>query len=87
VYPLSRCIKVGDTPADMAEGHNAGMICIGLSECGNEVGMSLESLQSLSAEERQQRIELAENHLQEAGADAVLRSIAELPAWIEAQGA
>ncbi|MFZ4768222.1 MAG: phosphonoacetaldehyde hydrolase [Roseimicrobium sp.] len=84
VYPLSRCTKVGDTPADMAEGRNAGMICIGLSECGNEVGLSLETLQSLSAEERQQRIELAEKRLKEAGADVVLRSIAELPAWIEA---
>ncbi len=87
VYPLSRCIKVGDTPADMAEGRNAGMICIGLSECGNEVGLSLETLQSLSAEERQQRIELAEKRLKEAGADVVLKSIAELPAWIEAQAA
>jgi phosphonoacetaldehyde hydrolase len=87
VYPLSRCIKVGDTPADMAEGRNAGMICIGLSECGNEVGLSLEKLQSLSAEERQQRIELAEKRLKEAGADVVLKSIAELPAWIEAQAA
>ena len=87
VYPLSRCTKVGDTPADMAEGRNAGMICIGLSECGNEVGLSLEKLQSLSAEERQQRIELAEKRLKEAGADVVLKSIAELPAWIEAQAA
>ena len=87
VYPLSRCIKVGDTPADMAEGRNAGMICVGLSECGNEVGLRLETLQSLSAEERQQRIELAEKRLKEAGADVVLKSIAELPAWIEAQAA
>ena len=87
VYPLSRCIKVGDTPADMAEGRNAGMICIGLSECGNEVGLNLETLQSLSAEERQQRIDVAEKRLKEAGADAVLKSIAELPAWIEAHGA
>jgi phosphonoacetaldehyde hydrolase len=87
VYPLSRCIKIGDTPADMAEGRNAGMICIGLSECGNEVGLSLEALQSLSTEERQQRVDLAEKRLKEAGADAVLKSIAELPAWIEAQGA
>jgi phosphonoacetaldehyde hydrolase len=86
VYPLSRCIKVGDTPADMAEGRNAGMICIGLSACGNEVGLSAEALQSLSAEERQQRIDVAEKRLKEAGADAVLGSIAELPAWIEVQG-
>jgi phosphonoacetaldehyde hydrolase len=84
---MSRSLKIGDTPADMAEGRNAGMICIGLSECGNEVGLSLEALQSLSAEERQQRIEQAEKRLKEAGADVVLRSIAELPAWIETHAA
>ena len=85
VYPLSRAIKIGDTPADMAEGRNAGMMCIGLSECGNEVGLSVEALQSLSVDEMQQKIEIAEQRLKEAGADAVLRSLADLPAWIESQ--
>jgi len=87
VYPLARAIKIGDTPADMAEGRNAGMICIGLSECGNEVGLGMDALQSLTAGERQQRIDMAEKRLKEAGADVVLRSIAELPAWIEVHGA
>jgi phosphonoacetaldehyde hydrolase len=86
VYPLSRAIKIGDTPADMAEGRNAGMICIGLSECGNEVGLSAESLKALSSNEREQRIEMAEKRLLEAGADVVLQSIAGLPAWIESRG-
>lgn len=85
VYPMSRCIKVGDTPADMAEGRNAGMICIGLSECGNEVGLSMEALAALSATTRAQLIEAAEKRLREAGADAVLRSVAELPTWIESR--
>jgi phosphonoacetaldehyde hydrolase len=85
VYPMSRCIKVGDTPADMAEGRNAGMICIGLSECGNEVGLSREALAALSSTEREQLVEAADKRLREAGANAVLRSVAELPAWIESQ--
>lgn len=86
VYPLSRAIKIGDTPADMAEGRNAGMICIGLSECGNEVGLSVEALEALPSDQREQRVEMARRRLLEAGADVVLRSIAELSAWLEARG-
>jgi phosphonoacetaldehyde hydrolase len=83
VYPMSRAVKVGDTPADMAEGRNAGMICIGLSECGNEVGLSREALAALPCEHRERLVSAAEKRLLDAGAHVVLRSVAELPAWIE----
>jgi phosphonoacetaldehyde hydrolase len=83
VYPMSRCLKVGDTPADMAEGRNAGMICIGLSESGNEVGMSSEALSALSETARESLIHSAEQRLMDAGAHVVLRSIAELSGWME----
>jgi phosphonoacetaldehyde hydrolase len=83
VYPMSRAIKVGDTPADMAEGRNAGMRCIGLSECGNEVGRSREALAALGSRERALLVQSAEQRLLRAGAHAVLRCVAELPAWIE----
>jgi phosphonoacetaldehyde hydrolase len=71
----------------MKEGRNAGMMCIGLSECGNEVGLGREALDALSAEERQGRIWKAEQRLLESGADVVLKSVAELPGWLEARGA
>ena len=86
IYPMSRCAKVGDTPADMAEGRNAGMCCVGVSECGNEVGLSPEALSAMSIDERARRIRIAEDRLRGAGAEAVLRSVAELPAWIESAG-
>lgn len=38
VYPPSRCVKVGDTPSDIAEGKNAGMWTVGVLETGNEAG-------------------------------------------------
>ncbi|MCX6591922.1 MAG: phosphonoacetaldehyde hydrolase [Acidobacteria bacterium] len=38
VYPPSACIKIGDTPADVAEGLNAGLWTIGLTDTGNEEG-------------------------------------------------
>lgn len=85
IQPLSEAIKVGDTPADMAEGRNAGMVCIGLSECGNEVGLGRDDLEALPAGERAARVAAAELRLYDAGAHAVLRSVADLPAWIEAQ--
>jgi phosphonoacetaldehyde hydrolase len=83
VYPLSAAIKVGDTPADMAEGRNAGMICLGVSESGNEVGLSREALQALRPEERRERVAVASRRLIEAGAETVLPSVAELPAWLK----
>lgn len=84
VYPLADAIKVGDTPADMAEGHNAGMVCVGLSECGNEVGLGRDVLAALPDAERTALVAAAERRLHDAGADVVLRSIADLPAWIDA---
>jgi phosphonoacetaldehyde hydrolase len=86
VYPMSRCLKVGDTPADMAEGRNAGMICVGVSASGNEVGLSQDALAALSEGERSRLIEVAGQRLLQSGAHAVLQSIAELPAWIESLG-
>jgi len=85
VYPMSRCVKVGDTPADMGEGRNAGMICVGLSECGNEVGLGIDALAQLDPSERARRIKVAEDRLLDAGADVVLRSVADLPEWLETQ--
>ena len=56
IYPLSRCMKVGDTPADIAEGLNAGMVTVGVSETGNEVGLSPAALAALGEADRASRI-------------------------------
>jgi phosphonoacetaldehyde hydrolase len=85
VYPMSRCVKVGDTPADIAEGISAGMIPIGISATGNEVGLSQAALNALSEPERARRIAAAEQRLLAAGAKAVLPAVADLPRWIEQQ--
>jgi phosphonoacetaldehyde hydrolase len=85
VYPMQRAVKVGDTPADMAEGRNAGMLCVGVTESGNEVGLSQGALEALPAPERARLVAEAEARLQAAGAHAVLRSVAELPAWLAAR--
>lgn len=86
VYPMTRCVKVGDTPADMAEGMNAGMICVGVSESGNLLGLGPDALAALSDEERSRRVADAERRLRAAGAGDVLRTVADLPACIESHG-
>ncbi|MCC6784477.1 MAG: phosphonoacetaldehyde hydrolase [Planctomycetes bacterium] len=86
VFPLSRAVKVGDTPADMAEGRNAGMRCVGVDESGNEVGLDRATLLALPMAERQALRRRAGDRLAASGAELVLRSVAELPAWLEAQG-
>ncbi|MBL8900596.1 MAG: phosphonoacetaldehyde hydrolase [Planctomycetes bacterium] len=82
IYPLSRALKIGDTPADMAEGQNAGMRCVGISASGNEVGLSQEQLAQRSPLARRELLARAEERLRAAGAEVVLSSVAELPAWI-----
>ena len=52
VYPLWACVKVGDTPSDIAEGLNAGMWTIGITRTGNEVGLSKVELDALSQADR-----------------------------------
>ncbi len=39
--PMSRIVKIGNTPADVQEGLNAGAWVIGVTLSGNEVGLSL----------------------------------------------
>jgi 2-aminoethylphosphonate-pyruvate transaminase len=78
VHPAWACVKVGDTPVDMAEGKNAGMWAVGVAEAGNEVGLSLEELHALSPEDRAARRDHAHDVLTRAGAHLVIGSIADL---------
>jgi phosphonoacetaldehyde hydrolase len=55
-WPLSQVVKIGDTLADIDEGRNAGMWTIGLTRCGNEVGLGAEALAAL---ERDRPVEAA----------------------------
>ena len=83
VYPMSHCLKVGDTAADMAEGRNALMVTIGVSETGNEVGLDHASWLALDSVERDARRAVAESKLRASGAHDVIAGVRDLPAWIE----
>jgi phosphonoacetaldehyde hydrolase len=77
VFPLWRCVKIGDTPADIAEGLNAGMWTIALAATGNEIGLSLEDWEALPKEERATRAQNAARRLKDAGAHFTAPSLAD----------
>jgi phosphonoacetaldehyde hydrolase len=72
----SACVKIGDTPADIAEGLNAGMWTVGVTATGNEVGLSEHDFAALSDEERSRRLARAREKLLAAGAHFVVDSVA-----------
>jgi phosphonoacetaldehyde hydrolase len=76
-YPLWRCVKIGDTPADIAEGINAGMWTIGITATGNEIGLSRREWDALQPEEQATRERVAAHRLTEAGARFTAASLAD----------
>lgn len=77
-WPLSQVVKIGDTLADVDEGRNAGMWTIGLSRCGNEVGLGAEELALLERTRPQEaaaKIDAARLRLIRHGAHYVAPSL------------
>ena len=64
VYPMDCIVKVGDTPVDVAEAHNAGMWAVSVVRHGNEVGLTEAELGALPEAERQERIGIARRRLE-----------------------
>lgn len=83
VYPPAVCVKVGDTLVDIEEGLNAGMWTVGVTETGNEMGLSEAELNALPAEQREQLGRLAGQRLMQAGAHYVIEGVAQLMPVIE----
>jgi phosphonoacetaldehyde hydrolase len=75
VFPPRRVIKIGDTPADIQEGLNAGMWTVGVTLSGNEVGLSEVEVEGLTADDRFERADEAERRLRDSGAHYVTESV------------
>jgi len=78
VYPMEACAKIGDTPADMAEGLNAGMWSVGVVLSSNELGMSQEEIRRCPAPEFERRKEWARQRLLGSGAHYVIDTLGEI---------
>jgi phosphonoacetaldehyde hydrolase len=79
VWPASACVKVDDAEVGIAEGLAAGVWTVGIAASGNGVGLSREALDALSTTERAARIARARQALTDAGAHAVIDTVADLP--------
>ena len=79
VFPLAAFVKIGDTVPEIEEGLNAGTWTVGVTQSGNELGLSEADASALSRDVLQARLRLIEERLLNAGAHYVIRSIADLP--------
>ena len=75
VFPLSQMVKIGDTVADIKEGLNAGMWTIGLTKSGNEVGLSLEEIETCDPNKLNESMDKAAKKLKNAGAHYIVDGI------------
>ena len=82
-YPAEACIKVDDAPVGILEGRCAGCWTVGLAASGNGVGLPLAEYSALTESEKLKRSAVAATALQEAGADYVIDTIAELNVIVE----
>jgi phosphonoacetaldehyde hydrolase len=76
VYPLSACVKIGDTPVDIDEGRNAEMWTIGITATGNEVGLARTDWEALGPAEKRDAEQHAATRLLQRGANYVAASLA-----------
>jgi phosphonoacetaldehyde hydrolase len=83
VYPLEAVVKIGDTISDIEAGLNAGIWTVGLTESGNELGLSREAVSQLSAEELRERTDAIRRRYLAAGAHFVAAGIWDLLPIIE----
>lgn len=83
IWPPSAVVKVGDTIADIEAGLAAGCWSVGVCDSSSLMGLSVEQYRALPDQKRTSRLQQTQALFDEAGAHAVLRSLAELPALID----
>jgi phosphonoacetaldehyde hydrolase len=82
IYPPSSVVKIGDTPADIAEGRNAGAWSVGVVSSSSEVGLSEAGWASMSDRDKRETIATVRSTFERAGAHATIETLADLPALI-----
>ena len=86
IMDVRTVVKVGDTVSDVREGKNAGVISLGVIEGSSVLGLTQQEYEALAPDARAAACDKARRTFLDAGADDVLQSIADLPAWVRAQG-
>jgi len=78
IYPLSACVKIGDTESDILEGRNAGMWTIGVTRSGNALGLTEADWERLDPSQRSRLLVEAEKELHQAGAHYTAESVGQV---------
>ena len=79
---VDEVVKVGDTISDIKEGLAAGVFSVAVIEGSSEMGLTQEEFEALSVEEQDAACAKVEATFYAAGAHAVIRTMAELPALV-----
>lgn len=83
VYPLEAFVKIGDTISDIEAGLNAGMWTIGLTQSGNELGITEQEAAQLTQQEMKTKTDPIAQRYRDAGAHYVAAGIWEVLPIIE----
>ncbi|QDV64405.1 phosphonoacetaldehyde hydrolase [Crateriforma conspicua] len=83
VCPPAAVLKIGDTVPDVLAGINAGAWSVGVTDTSSSMGLSQAEFEALSDAEKENRRDACAATLTDAGAHAVIPSIASLPELIE----
>ena len=76
-------VKVGDTVSDIREGVAAGVWSVGVVDGSSVMGLTRAEFEALPAQAREAERLRVRRVFEEAGADAVINDLTELPALIE----
>lgn len=87
IWPAAACVKVDDAAVGIREGREAGAWTVGIAASGNGVGLDVDALAALPADERHARVSAAAAELEAAGAHYVVDSVADLWPVLETIGA
>lgn len=75
---VREAVKIGDTFSDIAEGKNAGLFTVGVTEGSSVMGLNQSEFEALSAPDRERAHLKAAAAFYEKGADLVIRNLGEL---------
>jgi phosphonoacetaldehyde hydrolase len=82
VYQFDQIVVVDDTPVGIEAAKNGGMIAVGVSLTGNAMGLSEAEVAQLPEMDLQERLQQIEKDFRMAGAEYVIKSVAELPSLL-----